>query len=711
MALVDRLNAGEPYAVAFGGQGSAWLETLEELVSSAGIESELATLAGEAELLLEPVAAELVVVRPIGFEPLRWVRALAADEPVPTGKKLTSAAVSVPGVLLTQIAAVRALARQGMDLIATPPVALAGHSQGVLASRPSKRPAPGRPAAGPGPADRCRGHPGGAPARHLGARRPSADGLGDQRRPRTHLRAARGVRSGRSHGAAAGAVHPQRPAFGGHHRNSRAAVPVRVVLRQIAEEEAADRKSKVRGGTSSARCSTPFRSRSASTAAAVRRHRHRRRLGRGRGPRRRAGPRHDRRDPGSAGRLGRRGHRAEGRRSPVDPRPGTRRHPDPAHRAGDPRSRRRHRACGHPRRPAQSVHRRRRARGGQAVVELRPVGGDPARRIGQAVHQVHPAHRPLADPAGRHDARPRSTPRSSPRRPTPGTGPTGRRRPGHRGHLRQAHRRAGNPARARARDPVQLAVPRPVSVEAAARRQAPGPEGAPVRRPDRRRGRQRRHPRTRRGRRPDRRAQPRRHRSRVLQAGHRRADPLGHPDRRRGAHQAGHRPHRGRPRRRSPLLGGPRRPAAEHLLGVARPVQHHGLRRRRHRHARARRGVPVRPVVGGLRVPADAGRRHPGRHRRDGVPGVHHLARGQAASRRHRRHRPLGRGRKSVERHGIRAQPGSGPTSTRSTTPPPAAAGCSTRSPATPTRLPSAARRSSPRWRPPPSRTSATSPR
>ena len=69
-ALVDRLTAGEPYAVAFGGQGSAWLETLEELVSSAGIESDLATLVGEADLLLEPVAKELVVVRPIGFEPL-----------------------------------------------------------------------------------------------------------------------------------------------------------------------------------------------------------------------------------------------------------------------------------------------------------------------------------------------------------------------------------------------------------------------------------------------------------------------------------------------------------------------------------------------------------------------------------------------------------------------------------------------------------------
>ena len=48
-ALVDRLTAGEPYAVAFGGQGGAWLETLEELVSSAGIESELATLVGEVD--------------------------------------------------------------------------------------------------------------------------------------------------------------------------------------------------------------------------------------------------------------------------------------------------------------------------------------------------------------------------------------------------------------------------------------------------------------------------------------------------------------------------------------------------------------------------------------------------------------------------------------------------------------------------------------
>ena len=132
-ALVDRLLAGEPYAVAFGGQGAtSWLANLEELVTTAGIESELRQIVGEAELVLEPVAAELVVVRPIGFEPMRWVRALAAGEPMPAEHQLTSAAVSLPGILLTQMAAIRALTRQGLDFAAAPPVALAGHSQGVL---------------------------------------------------------------------------------------------------------------------------------------------------------------------------------------------------------------------------------------------------------------------------------------------------------------------------------------------------------------------------------------------------------------------------------------------------------------------------------------------------------------------------------------------------------------------------------------------------
>ncbi|HZQ31163.1 MAG TPA: fatty acid synthase subunit beta domain-containing protein [Mycobacterium sp.] len=132
-ALVDRLNAGEPYAVAFGGQGGSWVESLEELVTSAGIESELTNLVGEADLLLEPVARELVVVRPNGFEPLSFVRALAAGEPLPPPNQLYSVAVSGPGILLTQMAAMRAIQRQGLDLIGAPPVAVEGHSQGILA--------------------------------------------------------------------------------------------------------------------------------------------------------------------------------------------------------------------------------------------------------------------------------------------------------------------------------------------------------------------------------------------------------------------------------------------------------------------------------------------------------------------------------------------------------------------------------------------------
>ncbi|MGD1279665.1 fatty acid synthase subunit beta domain-containing protein [Mycobacterium seoulense] len=248
-ALVDRLTAGEPYAVAFGGQGSAWLETLEELVSSAGIESDLATLVGEVELLLEPVAKELVVVRPIGFEPLAWVRALAAEDPVPSDKHLTSAAVSIPGVLLTQIAAVRALARQGMDLQATPPVAVAGHSQGVLAVEALK-------AAGARDAELL------AMAQLIGAagtlvaRRRGISVLGD-RPPMVSVTNADPERISRLLDEFAQDVRTVLPPVLSI-RNGRRSVVItgtpeqlsrfELYCRQISEKEEADRKNKLRGG-------------------------------------------------------------------------------------------------------------------------------------------------------------------------------------------------------------------------------------------------------------------------------------------------------------------------------------------------------------------------------------------------------------------------------------------------------------------------------
>ena len=53
-----------------------------------------------------------------------------------------------------------------------------------------------------------------------------------------------------------------------------------------------------------------------------------------------------------------------------------------------------------------------------------PTRRQPARRLGEAVDEVHPADRPFADPAGRHDADHRRRRRSSPPPPTPGTGPS-----------------------------------------------------------------------------------------------------------------------------------------------------------------------------------------------------------------------------------------------------------------------------------------------
>ncbi|OOL29455.1 hypothetical protein GQ85_25850, partial [Rhodococcus rhodochrous] len=138
-ALVDKLLAGEPYALAFGGQGAPWLSSLEELSRDNGLEPVLTELVNEATALLAPVAHDLVVVRPSGFDPIAWMlEQEVADEdetPVsgPSESTLTSAAVSLPGVFLTQVAALRALANQGLDVTAQAPAAVIGHSQGVLA--------------------------------------------------------------------------------------------------------------------------------------------------------------------------------------------------------------------------------------------------------------------------------------------------------------------------------------------------------------------------------------------------------------------------------------------------------------------------------------------------------------------------------------------------------------------------------------------------
>jgi uncharacterized protein YhaN len=63
-ALVDRLNAGEPYAVAFGGQGSSsWLANLEELKNNNDVDADKYTqLKTQYQVLLEAAFENLKAI-------------------------------------------------------------------------------------------------------------------------------------------------------------------------------------------------------------------------------------------------------------------------------------------------------------------------------------------------------------------------------------------------------------------------------------------------------------------------------------------------------------------------------------------------------------------------------------------------------------------------------------------------------------------------
>ncbi|GGG25249.1 type I polyketide synthase [Rhodococcoides trifolii] len=135
-AVAERIVDGEPYALAFGGQGAPWLVTLDELTRDCALEPQLTDLVNASARLLEPVAQELLVVRPLGFDPIAWMLEAELEDDMsagPSAAALASAAVSMPGVLLAQLAALRALAVQGLDYTTTAPVAVIGHSQGLLA--------------------------------------------------------------------------------------------------------------------------------------------------------------------------------------------------------------------------------------------------------------------------------------------------------------------------------------------------------------------------------------------------------------------------------------------------------------------------------------------------------------------------------------------------------------------------------------------------
>src|SRR3954451_16603546 len=131
-SLADRLNnqtgAGEEFAVTFGGQGADWFATLRDLVEEDQRTDRIGALVEESARLVRPVSTQIAAALPRPFEPHRWIE----DATVPASGDLQNGSLSLPGVLLTQLATLDQLRDEGLDLAAIGPVAAVGHSQGIL---------------------------------------------------------------------------------------------------------------------------------------------------------------------------------------------------------------------------------------------------------------------------------------------------------------------------------------------------------------------------------------------------------------------------------------------------------------------------------------------------------------------------------------------------------------------------------------------------
>lgn len=119
--LLERVHA-EPFTLCFSGQGFDWISMLREALAE-GAREETGKIADAVAKMVAPVAEQLAAARPQGFAPIAW-----ADDNIEID--LVRAAVSVPGIFLSQIANLHTLQARGLDIGKA--AGVIGHSQGIL---------------------------------------------------------------------------------------------------------------------------------------------------------------------------------------------------------------------------------------------------------------------------------------------------------------------------------------------------------------------------------------------------------------------------------------------------------------------------------------------------------------------------------------------------------------------------------------------------
>lgn len=128
----------EPHALAFAGQSTPWPVALADETANPVLDEQLHAHVRQAQNLLYPVSADLLATtgRPVdlfGFTPNPAKLGAAAN-----------ASASVPGIALAQLGALIDAEELGYNPAEAKPVAVLGHSQGILAVhmvRPFAKPA------------------------------------------------------------------------------------------------------------------------------------------------------------------------------------------------------------------------------------------------------------------------------------------------------------------------------------------------------------------------------------------------------------------------------------------------------------------------------------------------------------------------------------------------------------------------------------------